>query len=334
VSRSQGHLRQAVRQGIARMKERRQAEQTLAEAAREYPEMAAKEMLVFARTERDRLRRQLLETFGFSVSRDRSGFRCRFAAPKRRPRNLEEAATWLDAVVALVGFEMALDGMWLAGAYFPPSDRARMISNAFSDVMRETPAVYGAFANCEEKYAPGAREYASAMLAAWTRSHLKRYPTTKAALEGPGWENELVSAAILAFQELDELDELDSDAQIKRGTRFRDTLPRQVDGRRQRASGEPDLINRLDRILSGRISGQQPKSPEHELARFAEREALLRRGREVGLPPREYEYLKLLAANPRISYSEAARELKIAKGTAKKFKHNIMKSLKMRPGAA
>jgi len=229
-------------------------------------------------------------------------------------------------VVALAGFEMALDGMWLAAAYSPPQDRARMICNAFADTMREGPAAYAAFANCEEKYAPGVREYASAMLAAWARSYLKSYPATKAALEGPGWENELVSAALLAFQELDELD---SDAQFKRSTRFRDSLPRQKDGRRQRALGPPDLVNLVDRHLSGRDSGRDTKSPEHEIAAFAEREAeaLLRRGREVGLPPKEYQYLQLLAASPRISYSEAARELKIAKGTAKKLKHNIMKSL-------
>ena len=173
MSLSEGHLRQMVREGVDRMRRRRQGERELAEVAKEYPEMAAREMLVFARTEGDRLRRQLLETFGFSVSRARSGFRCRFAAPKRRPRNLEEAATWLDAVVALVGFEMALDGMWLAGAYFPPSDRARMICNAFSDVMRETPAAYAAFANRQEEYAPGARGYSSAMLATWIRSYLR-----------------------------------------------------------------------------------------------------------------------------------------------------------------
>ena len=98
MSLSEGHLRQIVREGIARMQDRRQAEQKLAEVAREYPKMAAQEMLVFARTERDRLRRQLLETFGFSVSRERSGFRCRFATPVRRPRTPEEAARWVDAV--------------------------------------------------------------------------------------------------------------------------------------------------------------------------------------------------------------------------------------------
>jgi DNA-binding CsgD family transcriptional regulator len=325
VSLSEGHLRHMVREGVARMKDRRQAEQTLAEVAKEYPEMAAKEMLVFARTERDRLRLQLLETFGFSVSRERSGFRCRFASPEHRPSTPEEGATWLDAVVALAGFELALDGMWLAAVYFPPPDQARMICNAFSDIMRETPAVYVAFANCGEEYAPGAKEYASAMLAAWARSHLKSYPKTKAALEGPGWENELVSAALLAFHELD------PDSSIKRGTRFRDTLPRQKDGRRQKALSLPDFVNLVDTVLSGRDSRQKKESPEYEFAAFAEREreALLRRGREVGLPPREYQYLKLWTQNPRISYSEAARELKISKGAVKTLKHRVMNSLRV-----
>jgi len=44
---SEGNLGQTVRQGVARMRERLQAEQKLAEVAREYPEMAAREMLVF-----------------------------------------------------------------------------------------------------------------------------------------------------------------------------------------------------------------------------------------------------------------------------------------------
>jgi DNA-binding CsgD family transcriptional regulator len=320
VSLSEGHLRQMVREGLARMKDRRQAEQKLAEVAKEYPGMAAREVLVFARTEGDRLRRQLLETFGFSVSRERSGFRCRFASPERRPRTPERAATWIDAVVALASFEMALDGMWLAAAYSLPLDRALMICNAFADILRETPALYAAFANCQEGYAPGAREYASAMLAAWARSYLKSYPATKAALEGPNWENELVSAALLAFQKLD------PEAPIKRGTRFRDTLPRQSDGRHQRAPDPPDFINLVDRYLTGRAPRQEASS-EQEFARFAEREALLKRGREVGLPPREYQYLKLWAQNPKISYREAARELKVSEGTVKKFKYNIMKSL-------
>ena len=305
------------------MRTRLRAEREIAEVARVYPQMAAEEMLVFARTEQDRLRRQLLETFGFSVSREGSGFRCRFVSPKRRPKTPEKSAEWIDAVVALVGFEMALDGMLLA-AYFPPPDQARMVCNAFSDVMRETPAAYAAFANCQEEYAPGAREYASAMLAAWARSYLKSYPATKAALEGPGWENELVKAALLAWQDLD------PDSPIKRGTRFRDTLEKQTDGRRQKAPGSPDFINLVDKHLTGRDRWQHAESPERELATFAEheREALLRRGREVGLPPREYQYLKLWAGNPRITYSEAASELGISKGTAKKLKHNFINSLR------
>ena len=324
---SEDNLRQPVREGVARMQARRRAERTLAEAAREYPEMAAREMLVFARTERDRLRRQLLDTFGFSVSWERSGFRCRFSSPGRRPKTPGEAATWIDAVVVLAGFEVALDGMWLAAGYSPPLDRARMISNAFSDVLRETPAVYAAFANCQEEYAPGAKEYASAMLAAWVRSYLKSYQGIRAALEGPNWASELVGATLLAWQDLSSQD-LDQNLSIRRGTRFRDALLlKQADGRRQKAPGPPDFVNLVERFLSGREDRQETKSPEHEFATFAEREALLRQGRDAGLPPREMQLLKLLAANPGISNPEAARELKIAVGTVKSLKHRIKKTL-------
>ena len=45
MSPSESNFRQTVDEGIARMWARRQAEQKLAEAAREYPEMAAREML-------------------------------------------------------------------------------------------------------------------------------------------------------------------------------------------------------------------------------------------------------------------------------------------------
>lgn len=314
-------LRQTVDEGTTRMRARRRAEQQLAEAAREYPEVAAREILVFARTEQDRLRRQLSERFGFSVSREPSGFRCRFASPERRPKTPEKAAIWIDAVVALAGFEMALDQMWLAAVYFPPPDRARMICNAFYDVMRETPAVYAAFAACQEEYAPGVREYASAMLAAWARSHLKVYPGTKAALEGTGWETELVSAALLAWQELGPY------SPIKRGTRFRDTLPKQKDGLRQRAPGPPDFINRVDRLFTGRDSGQQAKPLELELARFADREAVLRIARDAGLPPRELEIYRLFIDNPGIKNREVAERLDVSVGTVKQLKSRIKRSL-------
>jgi hypothetical protein len=159
-----------------------------------------------------------------------------------------------------------------------------MVCNTFSDVMRETPAVYAAFANCQEDYAPGAREYASAMLAAWARSYIKSYagtkghPGPKAALKGPNWEIELISAALVAWRELD------PDSPIKRSTRFRDRLReqeekeegRQKGGKRPKPPGPPDFVNLVDRFLSGRNSGQETKSPEHEFATFAEREALLR----------------------------------------------------------
>jgi DNA-binding CsgD family transcriptional regulator len=77
---------------------------------------------------------------------------------------------------------------------------------------------------------------------------------------------------------------------------------------------------------------EQPQTPhveEAELAMFAhaEREALLKRGRDAGLPPSEYELLKLLAAKPKIPNREAADKLGKSVGTVKKLKHNIKKTL-------
>ena len=77
---------------------------------------------------------------------------------------------------------------------------------------------------------------------------------------------------------------------------------------------------------------EQPQTlrvEEAELAMFAddEREALLKRGRDAGLPPSEYELLKVLAANPKIPNREAADKLGKSVGTVKKLKHNIKKTL-------
>jgi hypothetical protein len=48
VSFTEDDLRQAVYEGVAHMRAHRRPEQKLAEAAREYPEMTTKDMLVFA----------------------------------------------------------------------------------------------------------------------------------------------------------------------------------------------------------------------------------------------------------------------------------------------
>jgi hypothetical protein len=64
---------------------------------------------------------------------------------------------------------------------------------------------------------------------------------------------------------------------------------------------------------------QTPQVQEVELATFAERDAFLKRARDVGLPPREYELFRLsledskrFLRNGRLNYSEAAREMGVA----------------------
>jgi hypothetical protein len=79
---------------------------------------------------------------------------------------------------------------------------------------------------------------------------------------------------------------------------------------------------------------QTPRVQEVELATFAARDALLKRGRDAGLPPREYELFRLALGDPKrflrngkLNYSEAACELGVAIGTIKSLWSRIRKTL-------
>ena len=78
----------------------------------------------------------------------------------------------------------------------------------------------------------------------------------------------------------------------------------------------------------------KPHAVEIDLAAFAEREALLKRGREAGLPPREYELFALVMGDPerflrngKLNHREAAEEMDLAVGTVKSFWSRIKKTL-------
>jgi DNA-binding CsgD family transcriptional regulator len=70
-----------------------------------------------------------------------------------------------------------------------------------------------------------------------------------------------------------------------------------------------------------------PGTEEVELATFAERAALLRRGRKAGLAPREYEIFKLFVTHPGIKYREVADILGVSVGTVSKSKSRIAEAL-------
>jgi hypothetical protein len=80
---------------------------------------------------------------------------------------------------------------------------------------------------------------------------------------------------------------------------------------------------------------QPPLAEEVELATFAKREEWLAKGRTAGLPPREYELLRLVLGDPKrfmrgfekLNHSEAARALGVAEGTTKSLWSRIRKTL-------
>ncbi len=77
----------------------------------------------------------------------------------------------------------------------------------------------------------------------------------------------------------------------------------------------------------------KPPPEEIKLGMFADREALLKRGREAGLPPREYELFALVIGNPgrflrngKLKHREAAQEMDLAEGTIKSLWSRIKKT--------
>jgi DNA-binding CsgD family transcriptional regulator len=72
---------------------------------------------------------------------------------------------------------------------------------------------------------------------------------------------------------------------------------------------------------------QTPRPEAFELATFADRERILKRGRQAGLPPREYELLKLLVEKPKISSREAGQRLGLSPGAVRTLKARINKTL-------
>jgi len=80
--------------------------------------------------------------------------------------------------------------------------------------------------------------------------------------------------------------------------------------------------------------GHNPPLEEVPLLAFAEREALLKRAREAGLPPREYELFRLVMGdqgrflrNGKLNHREAAQEMHVAVGTIKSLWSRIKKTL-------
>jgi hypothetical protein len=93
-----------------------------------------------------------------------------------------------------------------------------------------------------------------------------------------------------------------------------------------------DLRSEVARRLEKRDA---PPAPDlRDLAQFADREELLKRGREAGLPPREYELFGLVMGDPerflrngKLNHGKAAREMNLAEGTIKSLWSRIRKTL-------
>jgi DNA-binding CsgD family transcriptional regulator len=86
-----------------------------------------------------------------------------------------------------------------------------------------------------------------------------------------------------------------------------------------------DLRSEVARRLEKR--GALPEPDLRDSVEFAERETLLKRGKDAGLPPREYELLNLLVEKPKMSSREAGQRLGISPGAVRALKSRIKKIL-------
>jgi hypothetical protein len=132
------------------------------------------------------------------------------------------------------------------------------------------------------------------------------------------------------------IDELRTDGE-SRFSRLLKELPAEVlAAYRDREAGWGDLMDVRTEAVR-RLEKTKPTSEAQELAGFVDREEklrLLKRGREVGLPPREYELFGLVVSDPKrflrdgkLNHNEAAREMGVAVGTIKSLWSRTRKTL-------
>jgi len=98
----------------------------------------------------------------------------------------------------------------------------------------------------------------------------------------------------------------------------------------ERAAGRGNLMDVRTEAVR-RLEKAEARPEVQELAVFAqrEREAVLKRGREAGLPPREYQLLKLLVDKPNISSRGAGNALGITPGAVRALKSKIYRTLRV-----
>jgi hypothetical protein len=91
------------------------------------------------------------------------------------------------------------------------------------------------------------------------------------------------------------------------------------------SKGVDGLRNLVSRLIALGVKDKTPYA--RELAEFADREALLKRGRDAGLPPQEFELFKLLITRPGLKNKEYGTQLGITANHVGVLKSRIKKTL-------
>lgn len=307
------------------------------------------------RAERASLRGCLRQRFGVEVVGLPLGLEARVIDKElARPKSFADVAELDDTFVSFVTCDTACWAMafsykqawaryavkataalWWAEKYravvptLPFSSLFKAELLAYFYVRRNAPIAYSAAARLG-KGPPAAKrlqEAALGALAAWVRARIRMYPSLKAAI-GKGGDPQEALLRELPGAVLTELADLDA-AWADPGKRAE--VLHKMGGR----GIHKYLTNRVSARM--RAYGKEANdSSRHdvELAAWADREKLLRRGREAGLTPREYELFELFIRDPerymrngKLKHAEAAKKLGVATGTVKALWSRVRKTL-------
>jgi DNA-binding CsgD family transcriptional regulator len=337
------------------------AEKLVAAAANDPAASISQAQMTFAfvRAKQGKLQTYLRERFGIelddAIGDESSRPRIRVVNKervRRKVKTLEDVAEFRDVLISLMTYNTAwwamvravragaaarlakeAKALWWArfgvACPIPPPNYAASASlAAYLYVMRSAPIMYAPLIQQADE-PPGLRQLqgvAAGVLTALVRSQLKMYDRLRVALSRGG-DPEKVLLRELPGAVAEELGRLNAAAA---GTdephAHLDDLQRIKDDRRR------NVLKVLTNRVARRLEGRTASLTETELGEFADREEklrLLKRGRDVGLPPREYELLKLLVEKPNISSREAGNALGITPGAVRALKSKIYRTLKV-----
>jgi len=262
------------------------------------PRRAAQALLLSLPAQLDVWRQYAVSRFGVDLE-DRE--------QRKAQRWANVAEAWEYALLALKydTFNSALSYMTMLRDTEETGERlARLVCAAFILAWSRIPGMVAATIEAFVKAAPQVTN----------ETGLEEYLTSHVVTHTSMWTNRRLRAGI---------DELREEGE-SRFERLLKELPAEVAAAYDKMSRDWGDLMDLRTEVARRLEKRDPRSDVKELAAFADREKLLKRAKDAGLTPKEYQLFALVAGDPgrflkngKLNHSEAAHAMGVAVGTTK-----------------